>query len=584
LVLGIGLAASCALPGEPVYSGANITGQLVLTRTVNATEAAQNALASRGMRMLGAARLAGEIPPEVLPKRLRPPLLQRLQIRMQGALQGPAMHSLGVEPGSADLGFSGISHFEQRQANRGNQFSVEPPSQGLAVANGFVVEGVNNAFQVYDMVGEPVLATVLSMNELFGVTPAIDRDTGVYGIYPTDIRVFYDHAVNRWFVLQRAQDYNMWGYPVSQSHLYLAVSQTGDPAGTYDIYTMDTTNWPNPGCPCVPDYPQIGADQHGFYVSVNEFNIFSSSFVDVRILAFAKAALASGEATPAAYQLLIKSNGGYGFTIQPAVTSPGAGYVSAQNGIQYFVSSNSTFAYDNRVAVWALANTATLATANPSPVLTMVLVPTLTYSMPDVATQPPGPLPYGESLSPPGRLAYLDGGDSRVLSVSHARSRLYVTLATQVSDENYRSLVGGAYVVLSTGFRGGTLSASVLGQGYLIVNNNHVLRPAVAVNARGSGAIVFTLVGPDYYPSAAFVPINTFSPAPAAQIAAAGELPEDGFTGYPEWGVQGVARWGDYAAAVVAGDGSIWMGTEYIPDAPRTELANWGTFLFRYVP
>jgi hypothetical protein len=37
---------------------------------------------------------------------------------------------------------------------------------------------------------------------------------------------------------------------------------------------------------------------------------------------------------------------------------------------------------------------------------------------------------------------------------------------------------------------------------------------------------------------------------------------------------------GDYSAAVFA-DGAIWMGNELIPNAPRTLLANWGTFLSR---
>ncbi|HEX5297257.1 MAG TPA: hypothetical protein VFW50_09735 [Streptosporangiaceae bacterium] len=41
-----------------------------------------------------------------------------------------------------------------------------------------------------------------------------------------------------------------------------------------------------------------------------------------------------------------------------------------------------------------------------------------------------------------------------------------------------------------------------------------------------------------------------------------------------------MARWGDYSAAVY-GDGAIWMGNEYIPNAARTLLANWGTFLPR---
>ena len=98
-------------------------------------------------------------------------------------------------------------------------------------------------------------------------------------------------------------------------------------------------------------------------------------------------------------------------------------------------------------------------------------------------------------------------------------------------------------------------------------------------------------VGPDYYPSAAFVSIDTTSAAPSSiQIAGAGAAPEDGFSGYgpiagcPTCSGDGVARWGDYSTAVADGDGTIWSISEYIPNAPRTPLANWGTFISRYVP
>jgi hypothetical protein len=160
---------------------------------------------------------------------------------------------------------------------------------------------------------------------------------------------------------------------------------------------------------------------------------------------------------------------------------------------------------------------------------------------------------------------------------------LYATFATQVVDENNRSAVGGGYVIFSPSFRAGSLATLVLRQGHLVARGNHVLRPAIAVNAQGKGAIAFTLVGPDYYPSAAFVAIDNASTGPI-QIAAAGSGPEDGFTGYPGGFGPGLARWGDYSAAVVASDGSIWMVTEYIPTAPRTELANWGTYVARYIP
>ena len=36
---------------------------------------------------------------------------------------------------------------------------------------------------------------------------------------------------------------------------------------------------------------------------------------------------------------------------------------------------------------------------------------------------------------------------------------------------------------------------------------------------------------------------------------------------------------GDYSTTVAANDGSIWMVTEFISNAPRTQLANWATLV-----
>jgi hypothetical protein len=125
----------------------------------------------------------------------------------------------------------------------------------------------------------------------------------------------------------------------------------------------------------------------------------------------------------------------------------------------------------------------------------------------------------------------------------------------------------------------------VFRQGYIQVNGNHLLRPAIAVNPQGKGAIVVTLVGQDYYPSAAFVPIDSVSTSSTLQVVGTGTGPEDGFSGYFDTTQVGVARWGDYSGAVAAADGSIWMATEYIPpNLGPIGKANWGTYVIHYVP
>jgi hypothetical protein len=97
--------------------------------------------------------------------------------------------------------------------------------------------------------------------------------------------------------------------------------------------------------------------------------------------------------------------------------------------------------------------------------------------------------------------------------------------------------------------------------------------------------MAFSLVGPDFHPSAAYARVSATSGAGDIHIAGAGALPDDGFTGYDEiTPSHGSARWGDYSAAVADTSGNIWMAAEYIPNAPRTSFANWGTFVSEVTP
>jgi hypothetical protein len=82
----------------------------------------------------------------------------------QGAGQGPNVNS-GKKAKSnpiLNLSFDGLNHRNQRLANGGKQFSVEPPDQGLCAGNGFVMEAVNDVLRVFDTSGTPLIDVVFS--------------------------------------------------------------------------------------------------------------------------------------------------------------------------------------------------------------------------------------------------------------------------------------------------------------------------------------------------------------------------------------------------------------------------------------
>jgi len=113
-----------------------------------------------------------------------------------------------------------------------------------------------------------------------------------------------------------------------------------------------------------------------------------------------------------------------------------------------------------------------------------------------------------------------------------------------------------------------------------------IIMPAIAMNGGGTGYVGVTLTGPNNFPSTATIAMPQFS-GPIVKLAGVGALPDDGFTAYPQYGGNGVGRWGDYGAASMDESGNFWMANEYIPNTnqhPRSSLANWGTYVQRLAP
>jgi hypothetical protein len=74
-----------------------------------------------------------------------------------------------------DIGFEGLNFYQQRYARGGNQFSVEPPEQGLCVGNGYVLEAVNDVLNVYDTSGHSLLPGNTATNIVSGFPRDVDH-------------------------------------------------------------------------------------------------------------------------------------------------------------------------------------------------------------------------------------------------------------------------------------------------------------------------------------------------------------------------------------------------------------------------
>src|ERR1700730_16464727 len=190
-------------------------------------------------------------------------------------------------------GFNGLSHVDQRLANNGNQFSLEPPDQGLCAGNGFVIETVNDVIQVYNTQGIPLVG-VEDMNTFFGFAAAVDRTVTprIFGPFLSDPRCFYDYQTQRWFVTELAQDNGNNVGATGRNLTLLAVSLTSDPTQGFAIFSYDVTDdglngTPNhAGCPCFGDQPLFGTDKFGVYQTTNEFG--AATFNGAQVYAISK--------------------------------------------------------------------------------------------------------------------------------------------------------------------------------------------------------------------------------------------------------------------------------------------------------
>jgi hypothetical protein len=537
------------------------------------------------------------------------------------------------------LSVDALNHFQQRfVAGGGNQFSIEPPDQGLCVGNGFVMETVNDVLRIFDTAGNPVSAPT-ALNSFYGYTPAIDRTKNPLQFGPsiTDPSCTFDVQTQRWFHVVLTLDRAVITSQAlsGTNHLDIAVSATADPTGAWNIYSLPvqddgTQGTPNHNCalgPCLGDYPHIGADANGFYVTTNEFSLFGPGFNGAQIYAFSKAQLAAGASLVNVVQfdtsdtsLGVQLDGNPGFTVWPAL-STGNESEGSQGGTEYFLSSEAVFqdsGVDSRLRVWSVSNTSSL---NNMPALSISanVVSTIPYAVPGRSNQKPGDVPLAQCLSDsslfltptlsgcwrlvtggpgpfPNTEKKVDSNDSRMQQVAFANGKLWGALDTVLdftAEGDPTPRAGIAYFVINPH------AGKVDQQGYAGIPGNNLTYPAIAVTQSGRGVMAFTVLGNDHYPSAGYAGIDAKIGVGDIHIAAEGVGPDDGFTGYKPAAAFGTrSRWGDYGAAASDGN-SIWIASEYVNQTctyatfvntnfrcgnTRTQLGNWGTRISKIVP
>ncbi|HMI29934.1 MAG TPA: hypothetical protein VK490_09505, partial [Gaiellaceae bacterium] len=389
--------------------------------------------------------------------------------------------------------------------------------------------------------------------------------------------------------------------------------------------TNDGTNTggANPG-PFLGDYPHIGADANGFYITTNAYPWCCNGFSGAQIYAYSKAQLAVGAATvqmqhiDSSGMVNAPSEAGStqpGFTLWPS-QSPGTSQFSlANNGTEYFLSSNAAdeaqkpvsgtagTRTSNQLIVWTLSNTASLDTATPALSLSNKILTVGQYGVPPKQQQPGSgtapdtSVPQGHCLNDETTLLFdgtttgcwkllvgatahaqgaevvasPDSNDTRMQQVMYANGKLWGALDTALNPDSGPQRAGIAWYIVNPSV------GSIVKSGYLGATGYDFTYPAVGVTAAGRGVMAFTATGNTLNPSAAYAPIDANAGVGAWNVVngGTGAAADDGFSGYKQTRFPNPirSRWGDYGAAAVDGN-SVWIASEYIGGS--CNYTDWG--------
>jgi hypothetical protein len=146
-------------------------------------------------------------------------------------------------------------------ANADNPSQFVPPDSTGDVGPNHYFQSVNVSFAIYNKAGAKLIGPF--PNNAIWQSPNIDDQEPCKTTNSGTPTVLYDHLADRWILSQPAwPNINSGQGPY---HQCFAISQTGDPLGSYWLYSFKLSDTE------LNDYPKLGVWPDGYYMSVNQF-------------------------------------------------------------------------------------------------------------------------------------------------------------------------------------------------------------------------------------------------------------------------------------------------------------------------
>ena len=409
-----------------------------------------------------------------------------------------------------------------------------PPDPEMAAGKNHVIAAINSAFAIYSKSGA-VAEPPRTFENLFSGFPECQ---GTF-----DPNVLYDEAQDRYFM-------GIVGNG-SGTHYCIAVSQTGDPTGNWNLYSLQVDIGGN-----FFDYPHAGIGTDAIYFSAN---MFGASYEESIIWAIDKAAMYSGNSSPQAVSQSI----GLDFTAQP-MNIHGLPF-PASGGAHYFIAndikSDGTWNADDFVVYsWANALNGGTATIHD------------TFSL---SSSPAAGFPVDQPQSGPkrgGGPAILDGGDWRIQDAEYSSPNNFISMTQAVSCNPGGGTVNCVrWAQVSPNSNGVTVDDV----GVIASSGQYRSYPDSAINSCGDIAIGYSKTSSSTFPG---VWAAAREGAAGTPVSSEVEL-KAGETTYTSFQSRRQAnRWGDYTGMTIDPDGeTFWYLGEYAKDSGLS--TNWATYV-----
>jgi hypothetical protein len=436
--------------------------------------------------------------------------------QIQVAQSGP-----GLAAPTVGVSFDSIDYTECCGPGGGNV----PPDPELAVGPNHVIAVVNVAFEIYNKSGTSLVGPT-TFASFMNVDP---NCTGVF-----DPNVLYDESTDRYIL----------GIDANGTHYCLAVSQTGDPTGSWNLYSFQTGS-----ASLFFDYPHAGVGRDAIYMGANIFSNTTGGFVDSRVWAFNKTTMYNGQPTAS----VMKNLGINEDTPQPLNLHGWSQGTWPTSGPHYIFTETNYDGANHTVWAWTDpfgANTLTAVGA-----INLNTATGITAGLPIAFPQQSG--------------GTLQGNDFRPQDFEYRNGYAWTTGTIGCNPGSGTvNCVRWAQINLST--------MTVANAGVYSSNGEYRSFPDLAVNACNDMAIGYTKSSSSMFP--AVFASGRLASDPAGTLQAEVQL-KAGEIAYTSFETTAPRRWGDYTEMTIAPDGvTFWYLGEYSKNT-GTSQGRWGTYI-----